>query len=561
VSEPDAPYRLRPPRSTPESRHGVPPRPRTEVREDMVIDRDVEVVTSAGRTVQADVYRPPNNGPAPVLIAWSPYGKHDPAPIGRIYPASGVDPEWMSELTTFEGPDPVFWVPNGYALVIADIPGTWYARGPASYLSPEEAADYADLIEWAGTREWSTGRVGLTGVSYLTSSQWRVAALRPPHLAAINPWEGWSDTYREVARHGGIPETSFWPYIWERWGASTGEIEDLERETAEHPFFDAFWESKAADLEGIEVPAFVVASWTDQGLHTRGTLEGFRRISSERKWLYVHGRKKWQEYYRPELVHAQLKFFDRFLKEQPNGVDDWPRVRAELRTSFDAPFGADEFVESTDWPLPGVEYRDLHLDARDGSLREQAPDAEATATYAGLGDPFDPERVVFEHVFAGRTDVVGHSRLVLHLSAPEASDADVFVGLFKRDTAGAIVPFAYYAQFEDGPVALGWLRASHRELDDRRSTPFLPVLAHRRELPLEEDGPTRLDIEIWPSGTRFEAGESLVLVVQGRDLKRYPKPLVYARHDSDINRGPQVVHTGGRNGSRLIVPVLPASGR
>lgn len=133
------------------------------------------------------------------------------------------------------------------------------------------------------------------------------------------------------------------------------------------------------------------------------------------------------------------------------------------------------------------------------------------------------------------------------------------MGLFKRDAAGQIVPFAHYAQFEDGPVALGWIRASHRELDAARSTDFLPVLAHRRSLPLENDGPTELVIEILPSGTRFSAGESLVLVVQGTDIKRYPKPLVYARHQSDVNRGPQLLHTGGRYPSRLVVPVVTVS--
>ena len=207
-----------------------------------------------------------------------------PAPIGQIYPASGVLPEHMSDLTTFEGPDPVFWVPRGYAVVIADIPGTWFARGPASYISTEEAQNFYDLIEWAGVQDWSNGRVGLSGVSYLIVAQWQVAALSPPHLAAINPGEGWSDTYREVARHGGIPETSFWPYIWERRGASTGPIKNLERETREHPFYDEFWAPKAAALEAITVPAFVVAGWSDHGLHTRGTLEGFRRISSPQKW-------------------------------------------------------------------------------------------------------------------------------------------------------------------------------------------------------------------------------------------------------------------------------------
>ncbi|MCU1639559.1 MAG: X-Pro dipeptidyl-peptidase C-terminal domain [Microbacteriaceae bacterium] len=551
MSRSEFPYPLRPPRRVPEAHRGSPPNPRTETRTDMIIDRDVEIVTRAGRTVQADVYRPVATDPAAVIIAWSPYGKHDPAPIGQIYPASGVLPEHMSELTTFEGPDPVFWVPRGYAVVIADIPGTWFARGPASYISPEEAQDFYDLIEWAGVQSWSNGKVGLSGVSYLTVAQWQVAALAPPHLAAINPWEGWSDTYREVARHGGIPETSFWPYIWERWGASTGLIEDLEQETQEHPFFDEFWASKAADLERITVPAFVVASWSDQGLHTRGTLEGFRRISSPQKWLYVHGRKKWAEYYLPENVERQAAFFDRFLKGIDNDVESWPRVLAEVRTDY----YEGEFVASTEWPLPDIEYRALYPDAATGQMDEEAPSDETKASYHGLGDPFAPDRLVFEHRFEHATDIVGHSRAVLFMSAPEADDMDVFVGLFKRDTAGRIVPFAYFAQFEDGPVALGWIRASHRELDEERSTPFLPVLAHQRALPLEQTGPTRLEIEILPSGTRFEAGDSLVLVLQGYDIKHYRKPLVYSRHESDTNTGPQILHTGGRHDSHLVLPI------
>lgn len=545
-------YSFRPPRSTPESRHGVPPQPRTEVRDDMVIDRDVEVVTRAGRTVQADVYRPPSGEPAGVLIAWSPYGKHDPAPIGKIYPASGVLPEHMSDLTTFEGPDPVYWVPRGYALVIADIPGTWYAQGPATYCSPEEAEDFYDLIEWAGVQSWSNGKVGLTGVSYLTVSQWRVAELDPPHLAAINPWEGWSDTYREVARHGGIPETSFWPYIWERWGASTGEIEDLEKETAEHPFFDDFWASKASQLEKITVPAFVVASWTDQGLHTRGTLEGYRKISSAHKWLYVHGRKKWAQYYLPENVELQREFFDHFLLGK-GSLDHWPQVRAEVRESYNQ--GQDRLFQ--EWPIEGTRYESLYLNGASGSLDTSAPAEEATLEYYGLGDPFATERLVFEHRFDEATDIIGHSQATLYMSAPSADDMDVFVGIFKRNTSGVIVPFAYYAQFEDGPVALGWLRASHREIDPTQSTSFLPVLAHQRSLPLEKDKPTELTIEILPSGTRFESGESLVLVVQGTDIKRYPKPLVYSRHQSDTNRGTQLLHTGGRYPSRIVIPVVP----
>lgn len=520
----------------------------------MIIERDVSVRTEAGRVVIADVYRPAEADPAAVIIAWSPYGKHNPAPIGEIYPQSGVLSEHLGPLTTFEAPDPDYWVPHGYAIIVADIPGTWYATGPATYCSPEEAEDFRDLIEWAGTQAWSNGKVGLSGVSYLTVSQWRVAELNPPHLAAINPWEGWSDTYRDVVRHGGIPETSFWPYIWERWGASTGDIEDLESETAEHPFFDEFWESKASRLERIEVPAWVVGSWSDQGLHSRGTLEGFRRLSSPQKWLDIHGRKKWAEYYRPENVERQRQFFDRYLKDVDNGWENRPPVLFEVRDSF----YTGEVREADEWPLPGTDYRELFLNA-DGALTAAAPAAEGVVEYDGLSSGLGDHRVTFEHVFETRTTLAGHSWAELTVSAPDAEDMDLFLGLFKRGRDGHVVGFAYYAQFENGPVALGWLRVSRRELDPEGATPYLPVLAHRRALPMERDGATSVSIEILPSATVFDAGEALVLVIQGRDILDYPDGLVYARHRSSVNNGPQRIHVGGEHPSKLVIPVLDAT--
>lgn len=247
-------YRYRRPLNTPEFRGARARGYVSETADGLLIERDVEIPTRFGFNLYADLYRPERaSDPLPTLIAWTPYGKHDPAPIAVIYPASGAKAEWMSDHTIFEAPDPAYWCAHGYAVLTIDIPGLWHAQSPAHFIAPEEAEACADAIQWAGTRAWSNGKVGLSGVSYLTVSQWRVAELNPPHLAAICPWEGWTDTYREVVYHGGIPETFFWPYIQTRWGASDHMIEDLWAETAEHPFYDEFWETKSARLERIEV--------------------------------------------------------------------------------------------------------------------------------------------------------------------------------------------------------------------------------------------------------------------------------------------------------------------
>jgi uncharacterized protein len=551
-------YRFRPPVGRPEDRGGAPPRYRREDVEGVIIERDVAVPVRDGVTVMADVFRPADERPAPPLVAWSPYGKHAEGQLTQRYPDSGVAPGQLSLYTAFESPDPLFWVPRGYAVVNADIPGTWYSGGDATFLSPEEAACGHDLIEWAGTRAWSNGRVGMSGVSYLASSQWTIAATRPEHLAAINPWEGWSDTYREVARHGGIPETYFWPYIGQRWGYGTGRVEDLAAETAEHPFFDEFWATKAAVLSRITAPAFVVASWSDQGLHTRGTFEGFKQISSGQKWLDAHGGKKWGYYYSEESLKRQLEFFDHFLKGLPTSVPGWPRVRYQVR---DRGFTGTTRT-ADDWPLPATTYVPLFLDAGHGKLRARKPAEPAQARYdsergAG-GERGARHRATFDFRFGEPTELAGNMKLRIWMSAPQARDMDVFVAVQKLDAYGDEVGFPYYAVFEDGPVALGWIRASHRELDERRSTPWQPVLAHRRALELGPGEIVPLEVEILPSGTRFGAGETLRLVVQGTDVYRYPRPLIQTFHDDRVNRGLHVIHTGGRFDSHLLVPKTSA---
>jgi predicted acyl esterase len=530
----------------------VPPPPDyTQVRENRLhIERNVRVPMRDGVEILIDVYRPdPAPGPLPILIGWSPYGKHNTA-AQLPWPAAGVAEGWISSYTAFEAPDPAYWCAAGYAVVYPDPRGSWYSQGELRHGGLGEAADCYDLIEWLAERPWTNGKIGMTGVSYLAAIQWQVAPLRPPHLAAINPCEGFTDWYREFALHGGIPETSFLPRGCANLQWSTTRTEDTPANVRAHPLYDEYWASKECDLEAITVPAFVVASWSDQGLHTRGTLEAYKRISSPRKWLEVHGRKKWAHYYDPHSIARQRQFFDHFLRHEGVIVPAWPKVRIEVRERAQVGTVRNE----NEWPLARTQFRPLYLDAQDGTLHDKPCAHEAVAKY----DPQSEHgRATFDYEFLRPTELTGHMKLRVWVEAVGSDDMDLFVAIEKLDRSGERVPFVFYALLENGPVALGWLRVSHRELDEARSRPEQPFHPHTRELPLQPGERVPVEIEIWPSATRFEAGERLRVLIQGRDTQTQGLPnSPFMRHEATRNKGMHLIHTGGSFDSHLLVPVV-----
>lgn len=521
---------------------------RTSTENGLYIERDVAVQMRDGAHIYIDIYRPADRQDTslPAIISWGPYGKHV---TKRIYPNSGVREEWISSYTPFEGPDPLYWCRHGYAIVVADPRGMWYSQG--NYFHGDfvhEAPDLYDLIEWVARQPWSNGKVGMSGVSYLARCQWLVAALKPPHLAAINPWEGFVDMYREMAYHGGIRETNFISTAAKKTNLSLGLTEDIEQSAIAHPFYDAYWERKMPPLEKIEVPAFVVASWSDHGLHSRGTLEGFKRIASKEKWLEVHGRKKWEYYYQPENVEKLRQFFDYFLKGINNDWPKKPRVWLEVRERYyEGSFRAEQ-----EWPLARTKYRKLYLNAATGQLQLTPPEQAARVRYEATQGA-----ARFDYQFDQDTELTGYMKLKLWVEADGADDMDLFVAVQKFDREGNYVPFAYYALYEDGPVALGWLRVSHRELDEERSTPYQPVHLHQKELRLKPGERVPVEIEIWPSSTFFAKGERLRLVIQGKDIYTYdPKQGPMMLHEETRNQGEHIIHAGGSYDSYLLIPQI-----
>jgi uncharacterized protein len=532
----------------------VPPPPvYSETRErGLLIERNVSVRMRDGVRIYVDIYRPaddPGDHALPALLGWSPYGKHNTSDH-LAWPAADVAAGWISDYTAFEAPDPMYWCQRGFAVVYPDPRGAWYSEGELRHGGLGEAEDCFDLIQWLGTQRWSNGRVGMTGVSYLAAIQYQVAPLRPPCLTAINPCEGFSDWYREFAYHGGIRETSFLVRGTENLQWSTTRTEDTLANALAHPLYDAYWASKECNLEAIDLPAYVVASWSDQGLHTRGTLEAYKRMQSKQKWLEVHGRKKWNYYYDPANVERQREFFEHFLKARGTLVPAWPKVRLEVRERANAGTVRAE----SEWPLARTRYLKLSLDARNASMSSAQVPVAGEVRY----DPTSSTGcATFDHTFDRETELTGHMKLKLTVEAVGADDMDLFVAIQKLDKNGVYVPFVFYAVMENGPVALGWLRASHRELDAGRSTPQQPFHTHVREQLLKAGERVPVEIEIWPSSTLFRAGERLRVIVQGQDVQREGLPNApFARHESTRNRGTHVIHTGGDTDSHLLIPVV-----
>ena len=276
---------------------------------DIVWERDVPVPLHDGIIIYIDFFRPADGSDIPAILSWSPYGKS--VPQG---PPIGVSTGTVSGLQKFEGPDPAYWCTCGYAVANVDARGAYGSQGDIHFWGAVEARDGYDVIEWVASQEWCNGKVGLSGNSWLAIVQWFIAQEHPPHLAAIAPWEGVSDLYRQDILRGGILNIGFNEMVTSTMRGQN-RVEDLPAMSQKYPLMNAYWEDKSAKLKKINVPAYVVASWSND-LHTLGTLEGFRRISSKEKWLRVHNSHEWADYYEPENVDDLRRFFDRYLKSE-----------------------------------------------------------------------------------------------------------------------------------------------------------------------------------------------------------------------------------------------------
>jgi predicted acyl esterase len=510
----------------------------------MRIDWDVEIAMDDGLKLRADVFRPLISGTYPVLLSYGPYAK------GLAF-QEGYPSAWQAMITghpdvaygssnqyqNWEVVDPEKWVCHGYVCVRVDSRGTGRSPGYVDHFSPRESRDFYECIEWAGVQPWCNGKVGLNGISYYGINQWHVASLQPPHLAALCIWEGAADWYRDMTHHGGILST-----FWANWydmqvktvqyglgergprskvtgalvcGDETLSDAELARnrcsfgdEILKHPLDDEYHKARSPDWDKVTVPLLSAANWGGQGLHPRGNFEGFVRAASKEKWLECHGLEHWTHFYTDYGRALQKKFFDFYLKGEANGWDLQPKVQLQVRH-------IDRFAlrHETDWPLPDTVWTEFYLDPAGQTLALQPPQQTAELSFAAMGDGL----TFMSAPLSEDTEITGPLAANVRISS-STEDADLFVvfRVFSADMreqtfVGAIDPHT--------PVAQGWLRASHRALDETLSKPYRPYHSHAAAEPLQPGVPVDLAIEIWPTSIVVPKGYRIALCVRGKDYQ------------------------------------------
>lgn len=508
----------------------------------IICEQDVEVVMRDGCKIYCDIFRPANTAEKiPGIVSWSWFGKR-PGDGMSEWQIMGVPPHTVSKLAKFESPDPAYWCHQGYAVVNVDVRGAGHSEGNMHMFTHQDREDGYDFIEWLAQREWCNGKIGMSGNSGVAMHQWGIAAQQPPHLACIAPWECTTDLYRESLFEGGIPALSFNEFIAAQ-VTGNGGVDDQVAMAREYPLMNGYWEDKIPDFSKVRIPVYQTAGFSH--FHLMGSVKAFRKCKSRRKWMRMHRDFEWPDTYMPENLEDLKRFYDRYLKDIHNGWEMTPKVRVDIMDAYDCDFQVRRAEEA--FPLKRTEYKKLYLDASTMSLGEANSPAAASVSYDA-----NTEEAVFDMEFKEDTELTGYMYLRLFVEADGHDDMDLFVNIQKADGEGNWLP--WNTLNEPHPGAWGKLRVSMRELDEKLSTKFNPVLKCKNVQKLAKGEIVPVDIAIVPSARIWHKGQRLRVQIAGRYIREgWFEPLSW---DTD-NHGKHIIHTGGEYASFLQVPVIP----
>lgn len=581
---------------------------RNELRRNIrgiVKQTDVRIPLRDGSYICADVFRPADGSQHPVIMSQSVYGKafyHECICSGEeALEKERLEDRFFSgnpdglQYENHETVDTSVWVPEGYVCIRVDGRGVGQSPGVQAPWSVQEAEDYYDAIEWAGTQDWSNGNVGLWGMSYVAMTQHNVASLQPPHLKAMVAQGTDADIYNEALYGGGIFGEGFWTWWHQVWTAGNSCGERRETDWMERVLANPFNDPRAYGPEGsifmtpdiarATAPVWIVGPQAGAVIHQLGSSETYIHSTGAKAKRFDFNDAWFPGCYSGASIADHRRWFDHWLKGVDNGVTEEAPVRVQLRTGD----GGYRLVEEQEWPVARTEYRRWYLDAKtsdwqgDGRrtdlmrVSDEAPEVEASASYSAkveLGQPMlspmgpvgGPLRWTTGMSFVSEPmsedmALIGYMKAGLWVSST-AADMDVFVSVRVIDEQGREIrydaPIHPAHPVFAAPIGHGLLKVSHRKVDEARSTEYWPVHTHAEAdyAPLSAGEVVEIELGLNPSTAWIPKGSRLRVDVQpyapdGAPTRAYDE----SYHAGAVN----TIHTGPSHPCFIQLPIVPLS--
>ncbi|RSL69849.1 hypothetical protein CEP53_002079 [Fusarium sp. AF-6] len=444
----------------------------------------------------------------PVLCSLGPYGKDTHASIFGL-PQTPIYAEMYKHIkplgpdACFELCDPLIWTKDfGYALLRVDARGIGGSQGKLDPFGLErslliqndaEGQDLYDVVEWAGTQSWSTGKVAFSGISYYGMVGYWAAIQKPPHLTCVVSYEAQCNMYQS-SRRGGIYSHNFQSHWYDNIvvpqqpGRDDGTLSE-EKLVENRVDFPGVCLNTEYPTEGV---------WD---------IRAYNGVSSEFKWLEMHTGNHLAAFYDPEHIRRQKQFLDYFLFDKTdNGMLDVPNIRLIQH------HGTSTFYRETEQAFPPLDVKDVafYLNPNKTLSLVESKELKMAFEYQGLRDNIE---FSLDQTFTDSFEVLGSPYLELEVIT-EAQDLDLFVYL-RALTADQqpLVLVGNHGEPMDS-FARGYLRLSHREEVEKDFNKEKVI--SQPPVPKSEVVPGKkyaITVPLFPTAFLFDPGQSLQLEI------------------------------------------------
>lgn len=539
---------------------------------EIIVERNVKVPMRDGINLNVHIFRPHSEERFPALVGIAPTNL-DVQDL-HIWPSAARSSRINGTPTVvIESPPKDFFVRRGYVIVIGSSRGTGRSEGVYQYASPQEVRDIYDLIEWTALQPWCTGNIGMAGIAEYAALEPQVAALQPPHLKAIAPLFSWWDDYRYFWWNGGILASGFLKWAnnlinkdihtdrsvlldevgeekFKEMIAMAMENEDIKAdlelmEILKNPFYPGhaaiidillhseicpFWEDRGAyiDFDKIKIPAYFGAA-----NHRPGPLYHWSDLKMPKKLIYVPPAYLDRPFY--QLSWELLRWFDYWLKGMETGIMQEPAVKIFVS-------GSNEWIITDNFPVSGTRWIPFFLHSN-GFLSEIEPFPDTLSRSYEDGPDNRGHLKYYSAPLVENTEVIGLASLNVYASC-RGVDMNIFASLWDYSPEG-----------EEICLSKGYLKASHRELDPKRSKPWHPIHTHTSPKPLVPGRIYLLSIALSPIAHLFKAGHRIVLKISSSDDK--PKTLfeVGMDHLCSQRMNTITIYSNATYPSHLLLPI------